>query len=227
LSPEEAERLLAACRLLGGHAEEVRLLRSEVSDIKLYRSGTSQTFEITFADGSRAAFKPIEGVEATAAAWGHTATSVILNDYAAWLVARGLGYDSLIGATVMATSSAPGVGIGSMQVWFDGQPSAPGWEQATQLREAALLDAPDRTTGSEWGELRLRRRRRSDRVVRPELHVSASGTQLRGLRNPCPSTHCRRPAAGCSAPRRARSVRRIGREVGSSGRAGTRPIRTG
>lgn len=141
MTTDEVDRLLAACRFLGNHPEEIRLLQSEIASVTHYRSGTSQTYEVRFADGSGAAFKPIEGVEASAAGYGHTAASVILNDYAAWLVARGLGFDRLLGGTVLTTCPVPGVGIGSMQTWLDGNPSGPGWEQAAQLREAALFDA--------------------------------------------------------------------------------------
>jgi hypothetical protein len=141
MTPDESERLLAACRLAGEHPDELRLLRSEVSGTTLFRAGTSQTYEVTFSDGSRGAFKPIEGVEATAAGWGHTACSVILNDVAAWLVARGLDYGSLIRGVVVTTCPEPGVGIGSMQAWLEGQPSASGWETASQIRQAGFFDA--------------------------------------------------------------------------------------
>jgi hypothetical protein len=141
LTTEEADRLLAACRLLGSHPDEIRLLRAETDSVTLFRSGTSETYEVRFGDGTRAAFKPIEGVEATAAGYGHTGASVILNDYSAWLVSRGLGFDVLIRGVVLATCPLPGVGIGSMQTWLDGTPSEPGWQQAAQLREAALFDA--------------------------------------------------------------------------------------
>jgi hypothetical protein len=141
VTTEEAERLLACCRRAGTHPDELRLLKSEIERVALFRAGTSQTYEVTFADGSRAAFKPIEGVEQTAAGYGHTALSVILNDYAAWLVACGLGHDSLIRGVVIATCPEPGVGIGSMQTWLDGDPSGAGWDQAAQLAPAALFDA--------------------------------------------------------------------------------------
>ncbi len=141
MTTEESDRLLAACRLLGGHPEEQRLLTSEVNGVTLHRSGTSQTYEFIFADGSRGAFKPIEGVEATAAGWGHSAASVIINDYAAWLVSRGLGYEQLVRGVVITTCPLPGVGIGSMQTWVDGAPSGAGWEACGQLRAAALFDA--------------------------------------------------------------------------------------
>jgi hypothetical protein len=141
MTTEEAERLLAACRLAGEHAAEKQLLRNEVERVSLFRSGTSQTYEIAFADGSRAAFKPVEGLEATASAWGHTAISVALNDVAAWLVARGLGFETLVRGVVITTCPEPGVGLGSMQTWLEGQPSASGWETASQLRQAGLFDA--------------------------------------------------------------------------------------
>jgi hypothetical protein len=141
MTTEEAERLLAACRLAGGHPDELRLLRSDVANVSLFRSGTSQTYEITFGDGSRAAFKPIEGVEASAAGYGHTAASVILNDVASWLVARGLGRETLVRGVVVTTCPEPGVGIGSMQTWLDGHPSAGGWENAGPIRHAGLFDA--------------------------------------------------------------------------------------
>jgi hypothetical protein len=141
MTTEEADRLLTACRLLGSHEEEQRLLRSEIADMQLFRSGTSQTYEVTFADGERAAFKPVEGLEATAGGWGHTATGVVLNEIAAWLVARGLGYESLVGGVVLAVPPLADVGLGSMQAWLDGDPSGAGWEGAAQLREAALFDA--------------------------------------------------------------------------------------
>lgn len=141
MTSEEADRLLAACRYVGGHPDERRLLRAEVDTIVLHKSGTSQTYEVTFADGSRGAFKPIEGVEQSAAGYGHTGLSVILNDYASWLVARGLGQDVLIRGVVITTVPEPGVGIGSMQTWLEGTPSGSGWETSSQLRYAGLLDA--------------------------------------------------------------------------------------
>lgn len=144
MTDQEAERLLAACRLLGDHPEERRLLMSEVADVKLVNRGTSDLYEVVFADDSRASFKPIEGVEQTANAWGHTAVSVILNDYAAWLVARGIGYAPLVGGVVLTTCAKPGVGFGSMQSWLEGALSGHGghgWEQARHIREAALFDA--------------------------------------------------------------------------------------
>lgn len=141
MTSEEADRLLAACRLIGGHADERRLLKAEVEAVREFKSGTSKTYEVTFGDGSRAAFKSIEGVEANAAGYGHTALSVILNDYAAWLVARGLGKDLLVRGIVIVTCPEPGVGIGSMQTWLDGDASGAGWENASQLRAAGLFDA--------------------------------------------------------------------------------------
>jgi hypothetical protein len=141
LTSEEADRLLAACRVAGGHADEQRLLKTEIDKVQLFKSGTSQTYEVTFSDGSRGAFKSIEGVEATAAGWGHTPCSVILNDVAAWLIARGLDYGSLVRGVVVTTCPEPSVGIGSMQTWLEGQPSASGWETASQIRHAALFDA--------------------------------------------------------------------------------------
>jgi hypothetical protein len=141
VTTEEADRLLAACRLVGDHPDEQRLLKAEIDSITLYRSGTSAVYEVRYMDGSRAAFKPIEGVEASAAGYGHTALSVILNDYAAWLVARGLGYGTLVRGVAIATIPEPGVGLGSMQTWLDGQPSGTGWEGATELAPAGLFDA--------------------------------------------------------------------------------------
>jgi len=133
--------LLATCRLVGGHPDEQRLLKSAIDSVTLFNSGTSQTYEVTFSDGARAAFKPIEGVEANAPGYGHTGVSVILNDYAAWLVARGLGYESLVRGVVIATCPEADVGLGSMQTWLDGEASGAGWEGASQLRLAALFDA--------------------------------------------------------------------------------------
>jgi hypothetical protein len=141
VTTEEAERLLACCRRVGSHPDELRLLKGEIGRVALFQAGTSQTYEVTFVDGSRGAFKPIEGVEQTAAGYGHTALSVILNDYAAWLVACGLGQESLVRGVVIATCPEPGVGIGSLQTWLEGDPSGAGWDQAAQLRAAGLFDA--------------------------------------------------------------------------------------
>jgi hypothetical protein len=140
VTTEEAERLLAACRILGDHPDEQRLLNAEISDVVLHRSGTSQTYEVRFADGSRGAFKSIEGGANSATTYGHTAASVVLNDVASWLVAKGLGYEDFLGGVVVRTCSHAGVGIGSLQTWLDGDPSGSGWEQASRLREAGLFD---------------------------------------------------------------------------------------
>lgn len=116
-------------------------MKAEIDKVQLFKSGTSQTYEVTFADGSRAAFKPIEGVEPSAAGYGHTALSVILNDYSGWLVALGLGSEDLLRGVVITTCPEAGVGIGSMQTWLEGQPSGTGWENASQLRAAGLFDS--------------------------------------------------------------------------------------
>src|SRR5687767_4022056 len=52
VTTEEADRLLAACQLLGEHDEERRLLHSEIVRVDLFRSGTSDTYQVTFADSS-------------------------------------------------------------------------------------------------------------------------------------------------------------------------------
>lgn len=141
MSSEEADRLLAACRLLGGHADEARLLHAEVERVVLFQSQTADTYEFYFADGSKGAFKSIEGADRNAAAFGHTAASVVLNDVAAWLTARGLGFDDLLRGVVVTTCSHADAGLGSLQHWFAGDPSGQGWQQSRQLRRAALFDA--------------------------------------------------------------------------------------
>jgi hypothetical protein len=138
---EEADRLVAACRILGGHPSEQRLLHAEVERVVLFQSQTADTYEFYFADGSKGAFKSIEGAARSASAFGHTAASVVLNDVAAWLVARGLGFEELLGGVVVTTCSHPGAGIGSLQHWFAGDPSGPGWERSSGLRRAAVFDA--------------------------------------------------------------------------------------
>jgi len=141
VTTEEADRFLAACSVLGDHELERRLLHSEVTDVEMFRSSTADTYEFHFADGSRGAFKSIEGAGKNAAAFQHTAASVVLNDVSAWLVARALGYDHLIQGVVIVTCSAADVSLGTLQHWFPGEPGGPGWEDASQLRHAALLDA--------------------------------------------------------------------------------------
>jgi hypothetical protein len=141
LSGEEADRLVAACRILGGHPNEERLLHAEIERVVLFQSQTADTYEFYFADGSKGAFKSIEGAERSAAAYGHTAASVVLNDVAAWLVARGLGFDELLRGVVVTTCSHGNAGLGSLQHWFAGDPSGQGWEQSSSLRKAALFDA--------------------------------------------------------------------------------------
>lgn len=141
MSIEEADRLLAACRILGGHPDEERLLHAEVHRVVLFQSQTADTYEFYFGDGSKGAFKSIEGAERSASAFGHTAVSVVLNDVAAWLVARGLGLDELLRGVVVTTCSHADAGIGSLQHWFAGDPSGQGWEQSSHLRKAAAFDA--------------------------------------------------------------------------------------
>jgi hypothetical protein len=141
VTTEESDRLLAACRLLGGHPDEERLLHAEVARVVLFQSQTADTYEFYFADGSKGAFKSIEGAERSASGYGHTAASVVLNDVAAWIAARGLGFDHLLRGVVITTCSHENAGLGSLQHWFSGEPSAQGWDQSSDLRRAALLDA--------------------------------------------------------------------------------------
>jgi hypothetical protein len=141
VTSEESDRLLAACRLLGGHPDEERLLHAEVARVVLFQSQTADTYELYFADGSKGAFKSIEGAERSAAGYGHTAASAVLNDVAAWLTARGLGFDHLLRGVVITTCSHENAGLGSLQHWFLGEPSGLGWERSSDLRSAALLDA--------------------------------------------------------------------------------------
>jgi hypothetical protein len=141
MTSDEADRVVAACRLLGEHPEERRLLHAEVEDIVLHRSGTSETFEVRFKDGTRGAFKSIEGAASHAGGHGHTGPGVILNDVASWLVARGLGYDQLLRGVVIRPASVAGAGIGSLQTWLDGEPSGDGWKSARNIRQAALFDS--------------------------------------------------------------------------------------
>jgi hypothetical protein len=141
VTTEEADRLLAACRLLGGHPDEERLLHAEVARVALFQSQTADTYEFYFVDGSKGAFKSIEGAERSASGYGHTAASVVLNDVAAWLTARGLEFDRLLRGVVITTCPHESAGLGSLQHWFVGEPSGQGWEQSSDLRRAALLDA--------------------------------------------------------------------------------------
>jgi hypothetical protein len=141
VSSEEADRLVAACRILGEHPSEERLLHGEGERVVLFQSQTADTYEFYFADGSKGAFKSIEGAGRSASAYGHTAASVVLNDVAAWFVARGLGLDELLRGVVVTTCSHAGAGLGSLQHWFIGDPSGQGWEQSSNLRKAAVLDA--------------------------------------------------------------------------------------
>lgn len=127
--------------MLGEHPDEERLLHAEIDRVVLFLSQTADTYEFYFADGSKGAFKSIEGAGRHASAYGHTATSVVLNDVAAWLVARGLGFDELLRGVVVTTCSHVDAGLGSLQHWFAGDPSGQGWEQSSNVRKAALLDA--------------------------------------------------------------------------------------
>jgi hypothetical protein len=140
-SAEEAERLLGACRVCGENNVERELLHKEIADVHLFRSGTSETYEVEFSDGTHAAFKSIEGAENSAPGYNHTGASVLASDYAAWLVARGLGYEHLVGGVVLTVCSHVGAGLGSLQVWLEGDPSGSGWETSGRVREAALFDA--------------------------------------------------------------------------------------
>jgi hypothetical protein len=141
VTSEESDRLLAACRFLGKHPDEVRLLHAQIDRVVLFQSQTADTYEFYFADGSKGAFKSIEGAGRSASAYGHTATCVVLNDVAAWLVARGLGFDDLLRGVVVTTCSHADAGLGSLQHWFVGDPSGHGWEQSSGARKAALFDA--------------------------------------------------------------------------------------
>jgi hypothetical protein len=140
MTTEEAERLISACRLCGENEVEEQLLHKEISGVRLFRSGTAETFEIEFADGSHGAFKSIEGAAKNAAGYNHTDASVIASDFAAWLVARALGFDHLIGGVVITVCSHTGAGLGSLQTWLPGDPAMPGWETSDHVREAALFD---------------------------------------------------------------------------------------
>jgi hypothetical protein len=141
MTTEEAQRLTGACAVVGPHPEEERLLHAEIHEIRLHKSGTADTYEVFFGDGTKGAFKSLEGSERNAASYGHTGASVLLNDLTASLVARGLGFEELVRGVVLRVAANEGVGIGSLQTWHDGEPSAPGWEGAGQLRSAALFDA--------------------------------------------------------------------------------------
>jgi hypothetical protein len=141
MTPEEGARLTAACGLLGTHEAEKRLLHGEIDDVSLYHPGTADTYKVVFADGAAAAFKSLEGSERNAAQYGHTGISVLLNDVAAWLVARGLGFEDLVKGVVLRPVALERVGIGTLQAWHEGEPSGSGWEACAQVRRAALFDA--------------------------------------------------------------------------------------
>jgi hypothetical protein len=141
VTSEEAERILTACRAQGAHPAECQLLNTGIDDVRLFQSGTSETFVIEFSDGSTGAFKSIEGADRNAAGYGHTGAGVLVNDFSAWLVARGLKFEHLVGAVVITVSSIEGASVGSLQVWLPGDPSAAGWETSSRIRRAALFDA--------------------------------------------------------------------------------------
>lgn len=145
MTEDESDRLLAACRLSGEHEVERDLLHAEIDDVRVFRSGTSETYEVVFEDGSRAAFKSIEGAGKNAAGYNHTDASVLASDYSAWLVARALGWEELVGGVVLTVCSHVGAGLGSLQCWLPGveagDSSVTGWDGSAHLRKAALFDA--------------------------------------------------------------------------------------
>jgi hypothetical protein len=141
VTSDEINWLLAACRLLGPHPAEQYLLHAEIREVNEFRISTSSVYKFTFEDGNEAAFKSLEGAEITAAGHNHTSATALLSDVAAWVVAKALGHEELVGGAVLTVTSYAGVGLGSLQHWLPGEPSGVGWQSSAHARTAALFDA--------------------------------------------------------------------------------------
>jgi hypothetical protein len=141
VTTDEITWLLAACRHQGAHPAEESLLHGGIREVAEFRISTSSVYKLTFEDGREGAFKSIEGAGLNAGGYNHTAATSLLSDVAAWVVAKALAYEHLIGGVVLTVCAYPGVGFGSLQAWLPGEPSGEGWQTSPRAREAALLDA--------------------------------------------------------------------------------------